>query len=173
MAEEFIDPQDSSDEPILHPTETESESIANTNRFTSMLTLYYEPADGDDPDSFTPSFTTSLRSDDEPYKRKITIGPEWQQLETGWAKGDCYLLFENKPKNLQQNPNEEELKAFDQCIVEVYFDNGYRVTSHNDIQPHALVELNEFMFLRPASPQKIWLRSRYGSLRCFVTLIPR
>lgn len=64
-----------------------------------------------------------LKTKDQPYgPRRLTVGPEWQPLDTGWVKEPGLILITNEeglPKHVQVNPTPAEAAAAEARVVEV------------------------------------------------------
>lgn len=54
--------------------------------------------EGEQPVSFTTRFSRSVGSKEQPYSRKLLIGPSWVKLDLGWVEDPGMLLIYNGSK---------------------------------------------------------------------------
>jgi len=64
-------------------------------RLTVVDNLYYQ-VPGDEPEHFQATFSRTLESDEQPYTRKISVGPEWRLLDFGWIDEPGLFILDNR-----------------------------------------------------------------------------
>lgn len=113
-------------------------------------------------------FFKKIASDEEPYKRKIRIGEDWEPLDCGWVKEAGVLVLANEEgKYLQANPTEDEQAALDAKIVEVSFLPDPPPNNCWEVPP------GEAMRGFPGNLKSLYVHCQSGVARCIVFVVPR
>lgn len=112
----------------------------------------------------------NLTTDEQPYHRQFTVGPEWQVLECGWVQTAGMLYLTNEEgKDRRTYPNETEKKDLAEKVVEVGAADGEgfypvrfaRVRPNGESARFEPIDLASFRVRCPAGPA-----------RCTLTLLP-
>lgn len=134
------------------------------DRVTVVEQISHQRA-GRNPISYPSSFTRELKTSEQPYSREITVGPEWQPLDTGWIAECGQLSIVNKAGSFpyQRQPTKEQLEESAKQILEV----GDRFSEFRWRIP-AGESLRGF----PSDAKLLFIRSQHGTITCIITLIP-
>lgn len=74
----------------------------------------------DQPISADNKFCQFLKSDEQPYVRRMKVKPEeWQKLDHGWVGIASQLLIVNEAPSFQRIPTPEERASASACIVQL------------------------------------------------------
>lgn len=143
--------------------------------YAAVLTVvdntYFTPLDGLDPSQTDSRFEVHVKSEEQPYKRRLKIGEAWQRLESGWVKDAAMLVLANDEgiANLQLVPTEEQAKEIEGKILEVC-----------DLTPLTTVPYGQWLVHPgqshrgcPADLGRLFVRSRSGITRASLTIYPR
>ncbi len=79
-------------------------------RIAVVETLYHQEV-GQKPTSTECRFSRNLNTDEQPYKRKLVIGEQWQRLDLGWAQPCGMVHLENAKRQPGTIPTEAEKEA--------------------------------------------------------------
>lgn len=81
--------------PVFQPIkEGEIKQAVPQSRLTVVEMVYHQGTCGMSPVSMEIRFHELLKSTEDPYVRRFTVGNEWKQLEAGWLEeGDCSQLI--------------------------------------------------------------------------------
>lgn len=86
----------------------------------------------------TSRFVRELSSKDEQYKRTITVGETWEELDTAWVKPDAigYLMIRNDGgRPFQVIPTKEQLEEARARVIEIgYMLMDYSLPSINNLK---------------------------------------
>lgn len=139
----------------------------SSSRITVVETVYHQTVP-DQPTALESRFSRFLASDEQVYVRRLTVGEDWQRLDTGWLKVASLLLVSNDEGRGQQvQPTDQERADIAARVIEVAH-GEYR----SAILPDWLIPPGESLRGCPASLGNIWLRCRQGVARCTVVLFP-
>lgn len=110
-------------------------------------------------------YTKFLDSSEDAYRRRLTIGDQWQHIDCGWVT-DCEMLCitNSEGTNFAVIPSPEERAEVDKRIIEVRIGEGLVFT---EIPP------GESARLRPVNLSFYEIRSQYQKAKITLTLIPR
>lgn len=110
-----------------------------------------------------------LETDEQPYQRKLKVGPEWQHLDCGWLEGNgtsLLVLVNEEGKHLTVVPSEQQKTALALRVVDVgVFSQGLLATV-------AVLRPGLSLRFEPADAKALRLRSRSGEARVTLTLFP-
>lgn len=136
------------------------------DRLSVVEAVYHTPF-GKDPVSTESRFSRWLETDEQPYVRRIKVGPEWRQLDAGWLAAASMLLVANE-EGLDQTrqPTQAELAASVARVVLV------GVWAGGEVVPCFRVPPGESMRAEPVSLGAIRLRCEAGEARCVITIYP-
>jgi hypothetical protein len=88
-----------------------------------VIEQVYHQEHGQQPTLIDHSFVRMLDSDEQPYVRKITVGEQWERLDTGWVAKVGMIVFTNdEGKNFHVNPTDAQKADVADRVVEVCFD---------------------------------------------------
>lgn len=104
-----------------------------------------------------------LKTADQPYQRKLSIGKQWVKLDHGWLKAAGMMVLECHLTQFQVQPTDEQRRAAEARIIEV------GVGETNPV-PAFVVRPGESMRVMPADLDILWLRCRKGYARVTLTL---
>ncbi len=136
------------------------------HRLTVVDAVYFSPHDGQPIEYRTP-FGRELLTDERPYSRPLTVGPEWVEVDLGWLKdvGVSMVVVQNDEGRYRQTvPSPEERASESDRVVEVAAETG--------VPPFALVRPTESCRFEPARATGLALRCRSGSAKVTVVLVP-
>ena len=90
---------------------------ASTTRLTVIETVYYQLSNSQ-PMSVPVRFTRQIKTDEQPWVRKIQVGENWQPIDKGWIKNCSMLMLVNEEgSGLQKVPTEEERRDISARVV--------------------------------------------------------
>lgn len=143
--------------------------------------MVYHQAYNELPTLFESSYSQLLASTGgQPYKREVTVGEEWTELDTGWLDppGGMVVVRNNEGKWLVTNPTPEERTEAAKRVVELVFlrsdelASSYQGTALDDAD--LSIPPGDFQRLIPASDRvRVWLRCRHGTAKVTVYVTPR
>lgn len=138
------------------------------NRATVVEQLYHR-AFGDQPVQFESRYSRELKSNEQAYERRLTIGDQWEDFDTGWIRRIGIFAIRNEEgRNLQRIPTKEERGEIDGRIVEIFFVS--EGASAPFPEAHLRVYPGETAKGCPAVKMKV--RCRSGTARCTVFVVP-
>jgi hypothetical protein len=89
------------------------------SQLTVVEQVYFQQV-GDQPAQFGAQWSRRIATDEQPYQRRMKVGPEWKPIDRGWITNCELLLIENNEGRFTQtNPSDEERKAAASKVVEV------------------------------------------------------
>lgn len=141
-----------------------------TARIVVVEQIYFQSTDNM-PVQTEHRFVRQLKSDEQPYVRRMKIGTEWQPLECGWIDECSMLLIEHEAPNWQVMPTAEERKAVNDRIVEIALYNS-TMFDPSAIVPDWYIPVGESFRGSPVALENIYLRCTEGETRIKVTLFP-
>jgi hypothetical protein len=129
--------------------------------------VYHQPA-GQSPTSVESRFGRWLGSDEQPHLRPMTVGPNWQPLDTGWVgeKVGHIVIANEEGKSRLRQPTEAERQETEAKVVEI------GVESDHLVDTFALVRPGETCRFEPAAAGMLRLRCRVGAACCSVAVLP-
>lgn len=116
-----------------------------------------------------------LETDEQPYQRKLKVGPEWQPLDCGWLDGkgvSLLVLVNEEGKHLTVIPSEQQKAALALRVVEVGAQTLYGMGDAPGVVLLALLHPGLSLRFWPADAKSLRLRSRAGEARVTMTLFP-
>lgn len=158
-------------EPISTASGLTQPSKENT-RVTVVETVYYQLPD-EDAKAIDHGFTRYLKSDEQPYERRLKVGEQWQKLDFHWALPCGLLLLVNSPPQQQAENSEEQQKLRLQAIIQVRLivaSEGF--TDGMKAVPHILIPPDENSRFYPNLGVEIWVRCAKGQTRCHIHALP-
>lgn len=126
--------------------------------------LYHQVA-GEQPTMFDlPGFTRQLKSDEQVYHRKLTVGEDWQSIDVGWLHGCCgMLILENlEGRFIQVQPTDNERSCVEARVVDVRFGEEVGVV----LLPRESVRF------QPFDVSKVFMRCRLSTARVSINVVP-
>lgn len=137
------------------------------DRLTVQLTVHHEHC-CEDPFSITPQFTRLLATAEQPWRRRVKVGPEWAMPEWGWfgtnANVGHIVFVNNAGKGLAVNPTDEEKAAIEASVVEI----SYEGCPPWLIRPHGGI-----FFAEPSNIHGLRLRAAVPGDYVMFYVIPR
>lgn len=126
--------------------------------------VHQVPTDPGGPAVATSRFSRPLKTLEQTYKRRMTVGETPTPLDCGWLRDSCgMLVVENAEGRFAQvYPTDEERAAVDARVVEVQF----------GAEAAILISPGESCRFQPIDPTRIALRCRSGRAVVQVTLVP-
>lgn len=136
------------------------------DRTTQVMQLYFE-RHGDQPTSFDWRCShVTPPADEDPWQRRITVGPEWTALDFGWLTDNPgMVVIENQAgagRLVQPTPAEREATKLQ--VIEVSF-NG-------DDAPACLIHPGLFFAFMPVAAAGVRVRCRAGSVKAYLVTLP-
>jgi hypothetical protein len=132
----------------------------------TIETVYHQIA-GEQPMSVEVRSRRTLNTDEQPYQRKLTVGPEWQKLDTGWIVNPSVLVVSNEEgTRIFTNPTEDQRTELAAKEVRVGIKMGGSVVAISRIPP------GESVRNIPVEAGNLWIRCCHGSARVIVTAFP-
>lgn len=150
-------------------------SVEEINQRGHRLTVnesVYHQLYGEQPSQIENHFSRFVESDEEPYSRRRKATEEWQPLDIGWVKeiGVGMLVISSLAgKALQRNPTKEEKEETAKQILEV----SYTAATPTSVALCWLIPPGESMRGMPSHGNELWIRSRHGTVRYTVFVIPK
>lgn len=152
-------------------------------RITVVGTAYHQ-SHGNAPVSVNPSYSRILKSDEQVYHRRLTVGEGWVPLDTGWVKEGSLLVVENVGVMRATHPTaaEKEQDAARILVVAVVPEpptNPPVRTHHSSPAPptepasFASVPVGEHLRLPPSDMGRFRVRCAAGSTGVIVTAFPK
>lgn len=140
-------------------------------RLVVVETVYHQ-AHGREPTSSITRYVRFLGTDEEPYRKRFDVGPEWVQLPKTWIEGtpSC-LVIKNEglpPAEVKETAAEKEARAA--VILEL----GVAVTvaGAGYVAPVATIRPGESVRFEPASVPSLRVRCPNGPVKAHVFLTP-
>lgn len=136
------------------------------DRLTVVEDFYFRSVDNE-PDLFSRRYYRELKSNGhQVYRRRVTIGAEWQSLDLGWLTGCVGMLVigNDTGKDRQTIPTEEEQAEIDAAVVEL----SYNTTEHDGW----IINPGESFRGQPTDSRKLLMRCRQGKARCEMFIVP-
>lgn len=139
-------------------------------RLTVVETVFHQSPD-EGATSSGGNFERELRGGDQVYARRLTVGPEWQKLDTGWLGGRCSQIHisNEEGKRWDKVPTAEERGEAASRIVEVGIDVA---DAGGGAAVFALVRSGESCRFEPSDARLLYLRCRRDGAKCRVTAVP-
>lgn len=138
--------------------------MPNQARITVIETIYFQSPDSQ-PIGTEDRTLITLDTDEQPYIRNLTIGPEWKRLDAGWLETASLIhLRNNEGTYLDKHPTEEERAEMNGRIVEIAGDQT---------PPFALVRPGRSIRMEPYCLDSTFLRCCSGSAKCTLTIFPK
>lgn len=103
--------------PCVHTPEAKDETEPRC-RLTVLHTTYYQ-APGQEPTSVECNYGDWLQTDEQPYSRRITVGPDWVPVDLGWIRDPGYVVITNEAPTFRTLPTPEERADAYARVVEV------------------------------------------------------
>jgi len=134
------------------------------DRITMNIAIYHQQP-GEEAVGMAGTHSYAVPADDEePYRRKIKLTEEWEQVDFGWLEGRVGLLvIHNKREITQTTPTEETPAEANQC-VELRLRG-----SKADI----LVPLGFILPICMVDPGKLAARVKSGTKKIEILVIPK
>lgn len=162
--------------PVLHfQYDKPQEKLTPVGRLTVVDSVYYQkfgegplaiPGGGKD------RFSVVLFSDEQLYRRELTLTEEWAALDVGWVERPLFFVVENKagtdPHSRQVRPQRDEVKGASHQVIELGLAGE---DEESPARPFALVH--------PGHPQRIFspdfsavrIRTRYGTTKAVLWVV--
>lgn len=166
---DFTDP-----EVILSGKVFAKASNVTQNRLTVVQQVYCQVAESE-PVAYESKFSVLLPEDvEDPYERRLKVGPEWRPLDIGGLENLSQLVITNLASlNTQTNPTKEEKEILSKQILEIGMKEETMGRPLGPIQPFVLVPPSESFRGLPIHPQKLLIRCQEGTVRYHVVAIAR
>lgn len=127
---------------------------ARPSRLTVVETVYHHQRGGQ-PAAVEARYTRRLASDEQPYRRTMTLGAEWQPVDLGWLQGQPVGLLILQSGEKPGGP-----------LVEV----GVAVL--DAVQPAFVIRPGESFRGEPLPDAEICVRASAAGARLAVTVLP-
>lgn len=139
--------------------------LSSLDRMTATVQLMHEQQ-GEEPQACQVAFSLLQQSSHQTYKRRQSVGPEWELLDTGWVpSGEVgYILIENKPPTYTYIPTEEVKELDAQRVAYI------KLTPQNVA---GWVILPNGVFFAQAGAAPIYVRSDIEGTRLNITVLPK
>lgn len=136
--------------------------------------IVYHQNPGEDPFQRTSIWDRRLKSGDQPYQRRLTIGQEWTPLDLGWIKEPGYILLENRAGRREpENPTEERKAEIASMVLDVGFFAYLDPGSGPAMVPSLVVRPGGAQPFELYEGARVYLRSAYGSIPVNVYVFPQ
>lgn len=135
-----------------------------------IQSAYFLPANGEDATGTEVRSVLPLSTEEEPYRRRLKVGPAWQALDYGWVESHpslvmLHYLADDSPVNLSA----EETQRKGRQVIELALDFSH--PNREDVA-HLLLAPNEAQLLRPAPGVTVYLRCLHGPVFCVAFVFP-
>ena len=138
----------------------------SSSRFVFVGNAYFQSVD-ESPQVVELQLSEELASSEQPWSRKLKVGPDWKALDFGWLDGQVgFLVLQNEEgKRFQTIPTRSERAETMARIVEVKFEA-------NGVTAAVLVRPGRFLACEPEGASRVYVRCRSGEARCTLTAYP-
>jgi hypothetical protein len=136
-------------------------------KLSYVLQIYYQ-APGDDAVAITVRHLKKLKSDEQPYERKLKVSKNWLPLEFGWIKEPSLIVVRNLGiARIQGVPTSEQKEAAEAAVLE------YAIKLGDGVVPVALIAPTDCLPLVPLGDDVPLVRCRKGEVTCILTAYPK
>ena len=90
------------------PTEVK---LDNSDRITVNTQIAFQQPDSDPVAVSLIGTYMQETSGEDAYRRRMPIGPEWKEIDTGWCDDPLMIVIDNQIPRRQVNPTPEEREA--------------------------------------------------------------
>ena len=163
------------------PTEMPIEGQQRTHELKANLTVlsttYYQPPN-EQPISDERRYSKWLLTDEQPYQRKLKVGPKWTRLDTGWLTECSLVSITNlEGKFTQRIPTQEERDAASARIVEIAFLPPSEYCPDKELLirhgPSILIPSGEERNFTPVRLTSVYVRCEAGEAKCSLIVYPK
>ncbi len=133
-------------------------------RLNVIEQIYHQQAESE-PTNIEEKYGIILESEEEPYKKKLTIGEEWTLIDTGgFADASLVILRNMEGRYSIVHPTQAQIELVKERVLDV----GFGVpTAHIHIVPTTSARFN------PCVLGKIHLRCRKGTCKVQLVIVPK
>jgi hypothetical protein len=114
----------------------------------------------------------SLKTDEQPYSRRMKVDEQWQKIDIGWVEKPSLVVVENREGQFMQvQPTKEEREATAKKVLEFSFAErrGVAVVVSD---PDVLIHPGTSFRFCPAMPCDMLIRCQSGEAKVSVTAFP-
>jgi hypothetical protein len=147
-------------DPIFTPPLTKDQN--QVDRLTGIVT-YHHQHPGADVFTMDIRFSDALETTEQPYHRRMTIGPVWIPVDLGWIETPSVLIVKNNAGHYERNPSAEQKEEDAAKIVELRFEGS---------KPWLIRPGRPFVG-EPSETAGLHLRCQHGTVEVTVVAIPR
>lgn len=156
---------DAAGDPIL----LKVEPLKVHDRMTVQQTLSHEHF-GEQPTQVTSTYSRLLKNKEQPYKRRMVIGPTWQAIDLGWFTDNpndvgTVIIENGEGLGYVEQPSPEEREAADKRIIEISFT---KISSQADLCYPRSIKI-----LHPNNADGLFLRCQAGQAKIQVHVYSR
>lgn len=138
--------------------------ILYKGRLTVIEQIYHQQADSD-PTNLEERYSRILESEEEPYKKKLTINQDWIILNAPGLESTSLVIIRNLEGRYRTTiPDQVEIELVKERVLEV----GFLVTS-----PHIIIPPTESARFCPSNLEKLYIRCRKGSCKISILVVPK
>jgi hypothetical protein len=128
----------------------------------------YHQAINEQPVGVEARYTRHLMTNEQPYRRKITVREDWQPLDHGWLGACSALHIKNEAAQYQMVPTPEEQREDDARIVELASGTNPVETGNS-----WLILPGETFRGQPKNLMQLYLRCQRGTATCWLMIFPK
>lgn len=129
-------------------------NLQTRDRLTAQVNIYHEHW-GEQPVAAHCSTQRFLDTQEQPFQRRITVGPEWVPLSRAWGtmlESVGVILLENRAgRSLMVTPTDEEWEVIQDSVIQV----AIQKEAHF---PFARIVAGAFLLLEPEEPELLHVR---------------
>jgi hypothetical protein len=126
----------------------------------------YHQASNDQAFQVEGRYSRPLVTNEQPYRRKLTLTKEWQPFDSGWVKEAGMIHVSNEEgKHAQVIPTEREAAVTSAKVIEL-------ASFDADPNPYLIMPGETFRG-QPKDVRQLMIRCQYGTATCWVTVFPR
>jgi len=132
------------------------------DRLTCILMVRHEHG-GDDPKSIDCRYSALLETKEQMYSRRLKVGQNWVEIETGWVNSPGLLVIQNHPTKFATNPTKEQRDEDQKRFLEISYDGN---------KPW-LVSPGRFFVAQPSDLAGCKMRCVQGTAEITISAIPQ
>lgn len=153
--------------PVLKPSLPPPSPVIPKGRLTVVEMVYVQTPNAG-PVAVESRYGVWIESDEQPYTRRLTVGPEWQPLDLGWLRDVPIALIHLSNEGYGRSlvtPTAEQSATLTEHIVEVSATRQYVLFSY--LSP------GESLRVPPPGVVDWYVRCPNGRSTCVLNVIPR
>lgn len=133
------------------------------DQLTVVEHVYHQPA-GEQPTGIETRFSRHLKTQEQPYCRRLLIGEDWVALDHGWVNEASHMVVQNMEGRFTQvNPTDEQCKEVAARVIELGYQNA---------KGYWLIGPGESLRGQPNVLDGLMLRCQQGKAQVTINVFP-